>query len=101
MLGHSWIQLDFPLRPSPRLILSRSRGTLYKVQCRIGAPRTIALASSMITRYDFVPLGPAVHARPGKTLPLNCVFSMGLSSPFCLAGVVSVSLASLLAVNST
>ena len=44
-------------------------GMFAIVQWRIGAPRTIASPSCMMTAYDFVPAGPAVHDKPGKTLP--------------------------------
>src|SRR4051794_11394973 len=51
----------------------------------------------MITTYDFVPVGPAVHERPGKTFPLYCVFSKGMSPPGANAGVVTASFAPLAA----
>src|SRR3954465_15193318 len=63
------------------------------VQCRIGPPRTMASVSCMITTYDLVAAGPAVHCRPGNLLPWYWVFSKGMS-PICLkAGEVTVSLA--------
>ena len=45
-------------------------GMLAIVQWRIGAPRTIASPSCMITTYDCVPAGPAVQDNPGNTFPL-------------------------------
>ncbi len=47
----------------------------------------------MMTAYDFVPDGPAVHDSPGKMLPRYCVFSNGMSPPALKAGVVTVNFA--------
>src|SRR6185503_21124543 len=75
----------------------RLAGMLTIVQCRIGAPARRMSASCMMIAYDFVPAGPAVQARPGKTLPLYCVFSNGISAPDAKEGDVTVSFASPLA----
>src|SRR5476649_917293 len=73
--------------------LVTAAGMLIIVQCRIGAPFRMASASCITITYDIVPRGPADQDSPGKTFPLYCVFSNGIS-PICLnAGVVTVSLA--------
>src|SRR5471030_1695064 len=68
-------------------------GILSIVQWRIGAPRIIASASCMMMTYDFVAAGPEDHDSPGKTFPLYCVFSNGMSPIGANAGVVTVSFA--------
>src|SRR5262245_8599102 len=68
-------------------------GMLNIVQCRIGALFLIASGSCMMITYDLVPLGPALHDRPGNTFPLYCVFSNGISAPAAKAGDETVSFA--------